>query len=1053
MDNDEKEYRELDTADKSDADIVFNTENTADEADIRFDPVKDGEAKTEKEIKKAKRKKHFRPYIIISLVFLILLSVMFIGWHISQPRKLNVCLVDKTIFTLDENNGINKKSLYRKHQGFFWILNQQKYVYEDGSSYDYKTDYFGPMLDENGQINSLRSVSELDYIPDLMYIADLYGAVDDTYGYFNNEDAEYSGLTAEEMLAVNYSHGSGATVIIESETLNSGLSSGVVNQITSLCGISDTGWIGRYIVDLADMTDVPDWAPPMYEQQEGVEWQFTGPGILLVSRDGQIIILEQKTDFNSKNLLKIYINSEYEKEFGGCKNCNFYNWFTLIEVNSKTETLATFEFDVNATGMEKMKDVSKTPRFAAITRRAYEDKAPVYFFAGDFNDYVSRDNYYKFLFSDYIYKLISFDHQGDITNFYWNFYNPLIKKILKDVSAAAEEKEAEIQNNQNETHAEVAKLDGNSLLVAKNGEWNSLDLHAVSINATAPGENVYSREYEFYSELIEKSAEMNANCILAKDLLPGAFYQALYEHNNSFPDKPLYLLQTITPPDGVDVTEGLSDEALLLWKNKINDTVGALHGKASVSKTSKLEACRYYEDVSAYVIAFIADTGIDYDNVARINDSEYSYSGTYASGNNPVSSYAAYLYDAIQEEYVRLHCTKLPVGIKLDPAAAGGIIDSADSTHTVDLSALTVENSEIYYFMVADLNENSNIFRDHSDWFEGQESPYRQCLQKLSDRMSGRMLITDVSISVNSDGVSERAQGNLLVSMLDDINETGCIGGVIYDLNDDWSALSEEAKPFTVPLTSNSLWHNVTDKAQMTGVISVETDIPTKPEIILADDDRVQHMYIYSSPEYLYLTVELLEDIDYDKEKLFVGIDTYQRNDGEYYYAPGYMATALSGMEYVLRWSDKQSVELWVTESYDKSIGNFSSKESYSGEYRLVSKLTYGGFSESENQFYQTGTSVYIRIPWAWLNVTDPTQNMVLNNSGEINGTATVVATNGVLFSVMIADIESKDVLYSFPEQKNDPNYKLFKWNGWTNVTYRLRERNSYKIISNYFSK
>ena len=82
--------------------------------------------------------------------------------------------------------------------------------------------------------------------------------------------------------------------------------------------------MGRYIYDLQDFTDVPDWAPPMYEKQEGVEWQFSGPGILLVSSD-RIIILEQKTDFESKNLLTVRINKDFKKQFGSCNKVNFYN--------------------------------------------------------------------------------------------------------------------------------------------------------------------------------------------------------------------------------------------------------------------------------------------------------------------------------------------------------------------------------------------------------------------------------------------------------------------------------------------------------------------------------------------------------------------------------------------------------------------------------------------------------------------------------------------------------------------------------------------------------
>ena len=47
---------------------------------------------------------------------------------------------------LVEDDDIIKDNVYRKHRGFFWIANQQRYVKADGSSYDYKNDYFGPML-------------------------------------------------------------------------------------------------------------------------------------------------------------------------------------------------------------------------------------------------------------------------------------------------------------------------------------------------------------------------------------------------------------------------------------------------------------------------------------------------------------------------------------------------------------------------------------------------------------------------------------------------------------------------------------------------------------------------------------------------------------------------------------------------------------------------------------------------------------------------------------------------------------------------------------------
>lgn len=179
-------------------------ENTAAEEDIRFDPAREQEQKTEDEVKKVKKRKKAKWYFVIPLVFLVALAAVFVGWQLAPKTRLNVCLLDKTILTVEDGNDIDIRSVYRKHQGLFWLLEQQRYVFEDDSFYNTKTDYFGPMLDENGQIQSQRELSTLDYVPDLMYISDVYGAVDDTYGYYYQSSAKGAGITVDDMSVISY---------------------------------------------------------------------------------------------------------------------------------------------------------------------------------------------------------------------------------------------------------------------------------------------------------------------------------------------------------------------------------------------------------------------------------------------------------------------------------------------------------------------------------------------------------------------------------------------------------------------------------------------------------------------------------------------------------------------------------------------------------------------------------------------------------------------------------------------------------------------------------
>jgi hypothetical protein len=117
----------------------------------------------------------------------------------------------------------------------------------------------------------------------------------------------------------------------------------------------------------------------------------------------------------------------------------------------------------------------------------------------------------------------------------------------------------------------------------------------------------------------------------------------------------------------------------------------------------------------------------------------------------------------------------------------------------------------------------------------------------------------------------------------------------------------------------------------------------------------------------------------------------------------------------------------------------------------LVSKLNYGGFSIGDNQFYQTGSTIYIRIPWSWLNVTDPSTKIVLNDAGTLGDQAKTVSTNGAIVSVLIADKATKDQLYLFPQTKQDPSYKTFKWDAWEKCEYSLREKEGYAILAKYF--
>ena len=97
--------------------------------------------------------KRFKWYHIVAAVIVLFLILLFGIWHLIPKKVMNVAVLDKTVLAYADDENIIKHTVYRKHQGFYWILHQQRYVNPEGQFYDYKKDYFGPMLDEEGNFD------------------------------------------------------------------------------------------------------------------------------------------------------------------------------------------------------------------------------------------------------------------------------------------------------------------------------------------------------------------------------------------------------------------------------------------------------------------------------------------------------------------------------------------------------------------------------------------------------------------------------------------------------------------------------------------------------------------------------------------------------------------------------------------------------------------------------------------------------------------------------------------------------------------------------------
>ncbi len=1012
-------------------------------------------------MKKFKARYLLKPYFLIPLCLLVLIGLAFGFWYLTPKRPLSVVVVDKTVPATAADSYAyldDVSNNYRKHVGLYWLMDYLKIVHpETGRFYDHTDDYYGPKIDENSRITESTSLTQLQTPPDLLYLSDTYGV----------EIYDDHGLSEEEMNTVSMCYSAGSVVVGEQDILTTATSAQVRSELEDLFGISSTGWVGRYIYDLQDLSDVPYWAPDMWRAKYGQEWNCSGPGILLVSADGDILVLEEKTDFESKNLLSISITDEYRDEFGK-HAVNYYNWFELIEADSATEVIATYSFNVNSTGAEELAAVSDTTTFAAVTRRREEEGGCAYYFAGDFNDYPTNRQISNFLFADSFFRLLSFERDGDITNFFWNFYEPLMKKIFKDIL-----KDPVVQEPYEEQQNSRIQEDGFQVL--EDGEWQTLPIKGFNINGEEPGgeQYQYSGDYSYYASLIQSVGDMGGNCVRTYDLLSPEFYRALCEYNQSA-ESPIYLIQGIMTPPSLSVTD--SFEKMDTIQANIAAVLSAIHGEGTVPGNGTREETTYPYNAAEYVIAYILDPRLD----AAASDAllggahqSDSYDGRYVSASgNGVEAMAAQLCDYALSLMQSSYGCMQPVGVSSGTQRLSGASWLEPQQKAYDLSRLELSpEADGLYFASYSLNPDDKALLDNeasfADGYTDDKGGFSWggYAREVRSLLDGPVLIDRAGLSTSADifeqessvnGLSESEQGNGLVRMLQAADDIGYIGMLIADLNDNWSASSEEAREYTLPLSNNGLWHNTADRAENTGVVAVESSAPDETAIQLNDnseDSLMQQMQLSYNESYVYITVLLRSEIDYDTNEMILGIDTYQRNNGEYYYDSHYFANSQSGMEYIIKFDSRNSASLYVTSSYNRHAGHYASAESYTADYDLVSVLNYGNFTSSNTHFYQTGVTVHIRIPWAMLNFADPSSHLVIH--GQSDGALRTTATDGMIFSLLIGTKADRDTAYIFPQSKTSAGYKRLETEDWgqEDVSYSLREKESCVILRRYFSQ
>lgn len=368
-------------------------------------------------------------YLLSVITFILLIVIgLHLAWYFQKPKTLNIYILDKTVTQTDRV----------EHKSLVWLLNHFRIVGPDGGSYNHKTNYWGFFpIDVNHQLFDIKSIrlNEVDAyaaVYDAAYYADCYGVYSYEWykndSHISNSSKVYGGLNQNDYLLLKRMKELDKLIIGEYNMFSSPTNALIRTKTEELFNVNWTGWSGKYCPNLSTINNgkgPAEWMIKLYEKQHQKPWPKQGSGIILISNDGLIEVLEEGTELTNARV-KLIAENAMQQWKNAPKDVEFYGWFDIVMAGSGSETFATFKLQTTEAGQDKLNAIGLPSQFPAVIK-CTPDKF-CYYFAGDFAENNVSMVTSKLKGGKTFNKLIHLSSPK--SPFFNDFYLPLINNII-----------------------------------------------------------------------------------------------------------------------------------------------------------------------------------------------------------------------------------------------------------------------------------------------------------------------------------------------------------------------------------------------------------------------------------------------------------------------------------------------------------------------------------------------------------------------------------------------------------------------------------------------
>lgn len=505
----------------------------------------------------------------------------------------------------------------------------------------------------------------------------------------------------------------------------------------------------------------------------------------------------------------------------------------------------------------------------------------------------------------------------------------------------------------------ISWIENNQFIVNEGNNTKKFTIKGVNLGLSLPGTFPTERaiDKKTYLKWFEQIEELGANTIKIYTIADDEFYAALYEYNEINKENPLYLMQGVWIDDEIYT----SCEDAFDWRFRRNflknskNVIDAVHGNLELKELEKSGEQKYTYDVSKWVIGYIL--GIEWEtDMISDTDKKHSHKRQYKGKYLHTEKASAFeiclanLTDKIlayeANKYGQSRNFSISNWTITDPFEYG----YKEKVLKEKYSKLDVENIKVNNNFKSNQFASYHIYPYYPEFDNNNNSEnlYKKYIAKLNIHHKIPVVISEFGVPSsrgissyeqnkilgrNQGNMNEEEQGNAIISMYEDIMETGSAGAIVFSWQDEWFKKSWNTSK-EIDIENLAFWNDAQTSEQHFGLLTFDSGEKESKSYVDGDKSEWEEKDIIQKSEeynisakydekFLYIMADFKEK-NPENEEIFIPIDTTQKTGTKN--IKQFNIKTNRDIDFVINIDGKTNSKLFVQDRYEKTRAIYSDR-------------------------------------------------------------------------------------------------------------------------------